>query len=139
MARLVNDVDMTASARMPGAMKPIRLPWPTLISDSELKTTSSRTGMISVSSSCSPLRSKVRSSRPAWAAIIFGRGAAPGAGDGQAQLGHDRSSRPVSSRNTSSSVRLSIRRFLASTPCSAHQAVTVATTCGSTPDGSSMR
>ena len=48
------------------------------------------------------------------------------------RLAHVRRSFPVSSRNTSSSVRLSIRRLLASTPRSAHQAVTVASSIGST-------
>ena len=51
---------------------------------------------------------------------------------------HARSSFPVSSRNTSSSVRLSIRRLVGSTPCSAHQAVTEASSCGVTPSGTSI-
>src|SRR6185437_12041618 len=46
--------------------------------------------------------------------------------------GHVRNSRPVSSRNTSSRLRCSTRRSVASTLIWAHQAVTVASTCGST-------
>ena len=51
---------------------------------------------------------------------------------------HERSSFPVSSRNTSSSVRLSIRRLVASTPRSAHHAVTAASSGGSTAPGTSI-
>ncbi len=49
----------------------------------------------------------------------------------RAAPGHERSSRPVSSRNTSSRLRLATISSSASTPCCAHQEVTVETTCGS--------
>ena len=83
MAWLVNAVDITASARMPGTTKSIRLPAPTLTRFSCPNAISSSTGMIRVSSSCSPLRASVRSSSPACARTMRGSGAAPGAGAGQ--------------------------------------------------------
>ena len=58
---------------------------------------------------------------------------APGGGREGAGLEphHDRNSRPVSSRNTSSRLRRATRRSSASTPWRAHQEVTVESTCGS--------
>ena len=101
---------------------------------------SSSSGMTSVSVSCSPLRSScLVSSSVAWAAIIRRSGAAPGAGANRPAAAavcrrglrrHERSSLPVSSRNTSSSVRDSMRRLLGSTARSAHQAVTAASRAG---------
>ena len=44
------------------------------------KTTSTTTGMTTVSSSCSPLRSTIRISSPVWASSIRDSGAAPGCG-----------------------------------------------------------
>ncbi len=82
MAWLVKAVDMTASARMPGTRKSIRGPDPVLISGSRLNPASRATGMIRVSSSCSPLRTRMRSSSPACAVIIRARGALPGSGAG---------------------------------------------------------
>ena len=139
MAWLVNAVDITASAMMPGARKSTRLPPPRLTSGSRLNMASSPSGITRVTTSCSPLRSVVRVSIAVCAAIIRGSGAAPGAGVNPAGCrGHVRSSRPVSSRKTSSSVRLSIRRLVGSTPCSAHHAVTEASSCGLIPSGTSM-
>jgi hypothetical protein len=81
MAWLVNAVDITASAMIPGVRKSIRLmPAPKFTSGSRPNAASSSNGMMSVSSSCSPLRSSVRVSSVACAAIIRRRGAAPGAG-----------------------------------------------------------
>jgi hypothetical protein len=85
MAWLVKAVDSTASAITPGTRKSTRDCWPepTLTRSPRLNAVSSSTGMISVSSSCSPLRSSVLASSVACAAIIRGIGAAPGAGAGQ--------------------------------------------------------
>ena len=81
MAWLVNAVDITASAMIPGVRKSIRLmPAPKFTSGSRPNAASSSSGMTSVSSSCSPLRSSVLVSSAAWAAIIRRSGAAPGAG-----------------------------------------------------------
>ena len=81
MAWLVNAVDMTASAMIPGVRKSILfMPVLRFSSGSRPNATSSSSGMTSVSSSCSPLRSSVLVSSRACAAIIRGSGAAPGAG-----------------------------------------------------------
>src|SRR5690606_33605596 len=75
----VNAVDMIASASTPGVTYAIRSPG-TSSSGARENPTSTRTGMIIVSSSCSPLRSMPRISAPAWARTMRGSGAAPGAG-----------------------------------------------------------
>ena len=67
IAWLANAVDMTASAMIPGVRKSTRLPCPRLSTDASLKPVSSRTGMINVSSNCSPLRSRPRPSNTACA------------------------------------------------------------------------
>ena len=76
----VNAVDITASARMPGARKSTASPSPVSTMSTALNSTSSRVGMITVRSSCSPLRSSIFVSSTAWAAIMRGSGAAPGLG-----------------------------------------------------------
>ena len=144
IAWLVNAVDMTARAMMPGARKSTRLPLPRFTRGSRLNMASSPSGMTIVTVSCSPFRSSERVSIAVCAAIIRGSGAAPGRRErgfrrrGRGGRGHGRSSFPVSSRKTSSSVRLSIRRLVGRTPCSAHHAVTEASSCGLIPSGTSM-
>ena len=76
----VNAVDITASARMPGARKSTALPAPVSTMSTALNSTSSSVGMTTVRSSCSPLRSSIFVSSAAWAAIMRGSGAAPGFG-----------------------------------------------------------
>ena len=105
-------------------------------SGSSVSPTSSVIGMNIVSSSCSPLRSSSFSSRPNCAASILGTACGPRIGRERAAAetalrAHDRNSRPVSSRNTSSRLRCSTRMSVASTSICAHHAVTVASTCGS--------
>ena len=89
----------------------------------------------SVSSTCSPLRSASRSSVTACAANIApgragsrARGERPGR---EVVIRHERSSRPVSSRNTSSRLRRATCTSSASAPCAAHQPVIDESTAGS--------
>ena len=121
MAWPVNAVEITASAMITGTKVAARLS-PNDPSGSNVRPMSSVIGMNMVSSSCSPLRSNSFSSRPNCAASIFGTAAGRGLGvkvpAGKLAwrcLGHERNSRPVSSRNTSSRLRCSTRRSVAST------------------------
>ena len=118
----VNAVDITASASTPGVTAATRGSG-SGTSVTSVSPTSSTTGMSSVSSTCSPPRSASRSSMPDWAAsIASGR---PGAGRrgerARREPGrsgrHERSSRPVSSRNTSSRLRRATWTSSASAPC----------------------
>ncbi len=81
MACPVNAVDITASARTPGARKSTAAPSPVSTTSTVLNSTSSRVGMTTVSSSCSPLRSSIFVSSTACAAIMRAGGAAPGCGE----------------------------------------------------------
>ena len=72
---------MTASAITPGVRKSILVyPPPKSISGSRLNATSSSNGMISISVSCSPLRTSCLVSCAACAATIRRSGAAAGSG-----------------------------------------------------------
>ena len=134
MACPVNAVEITASAMIAGTNVAARF-GPNEPSGSSVRPTSSVIGMNIVSSSCSPLRSSSFSSSPNCAASIFGtvagRGIRAKMSLARNRFGHDRSSRPVRSRNTSSRLRCSTRMSVASTFSRAHHAVTVASTCGS--------
>ncbi len=80
MACPVNAVDITASARMPGARKSMRSPGPVSTTWTVANSTSRSVGMITVSSNCSPLRSSIRVSRAACASTMRPGLAPPGAG-----------------------------------------------------------
>ena len=92
--------------------------------------------MTRVSPTCSPLRSSSRNSIRVWAASIRDarpRPRAPARTRAAAHVGSCPQVRaPVSSRNTSSRLRRSTRSSSASTSWPAHQAVSVASSCGST-------
>ena len=134
MAWLVNAVDITASASTDGVTAATRGSGSGTTS-STVSPTSSSTGMTSVSSTCSPLRSASRSSVAACAANIAPGAPAPGRGvnvpGGNGCPRHERSSRPVSSRNTSSRLRRATCTSSASAPCAAHQPVIDESTAGS--------
>ena len=133
MACPVKAVEITASAMIAGTKVAARL-GPNEPNGMSVRPTSRVIGMNIVSSSCSPLRSSSLSSRRNCAASIFGTVAGRGSGvnvPGANRLRHERSSRPVMSRNTSSRLRCSTRMSVASTLSRAHHAVTVASTCGS--------
>ncbi len=80
MAWPVKAVDITASASTPGARKSTDFPSPVSTMSTTENKVSSSAGMITVSSSCSPLRSSIRVSSAVWARIIRDTGAAPGRG-----------------------------------------------------------
>ena len=124
----VNDVDITASASTPGVKTSTgrwarsRPTWSAPLTPP----TSTITGITTASSSCSPLRSISRASMPAWAATIRGNGrGARARGEGRGSVAVA-SSRPVSSRNTSSRVRWPRVSDSGARRCASHQRDTIA-------------